>query len=329
MNLEGRRGVGYGLAAYLLWGIFPLYFRLLERSGPIEVVAHRVFWSLVLCLIVVGATRGFPQLRRTLTTPRQVGLLAAAAALVTTNWGVYIYAVNSGHVVEASLGYFINPLVTVLLGVVILRERLRVLQWVAVGVGAVAVLVLAVDYGRPPAIALSLAASFGLYGLVKKQVGAQVSALTGLTTETVLIGPIAAAVIVWLQASGRGGLTLDAPWHGLLLASTGVITVIPLLLFAASARRVPLATIGLLQYLTPILQLLCGLLVFHERMAASRWAGFGLVWLALVLLTVDSLRGVRQRARAGAAAAAAAAAGAAAETGAPIDPVPACSAPRA
>jgi chloramphenicol-sensitive protein RarD len=200
-------------------------------------------------------------------------------------------------VVEASLGYFINPLVTVLLGVLVLRERLRSLQWAAVGVGTVAVVVLTLDYGRPPWIALTLALSFGLYGLIKNRVGAAVGALASLTTETLVLAPVAAVGLIWFETTGRGHFGANPPWQGLLLASVGVATVVPLLFFAAAARRVPLSTMGLLQYMTPVLQLLCGVVLLGERMAASRWAGFALVWVALVVLTVDSLRTARLRAR--------------------------------
>lgn len=297
MNPEGRRGTAYGLLAYTLWGTFPLFFRLLERSGPVEIVAHRVFWSLMLCLAIVAVTRSRRDVAAALANRRQVTLLATAAALIAVNWGVYIYAVNSGQVVEASLGYFINPLVTVLLGVVLLRERLRPLQWVAVGTGAAAVTVLTVGHGRVPVIALALAASFGLYGLMKKRVGGTVGALAGLTTETLLLGPIAAAVIVWLQVTGRGQFGANLPWQGLLLVSAGVVTVVPLLLFAASTRRIPLSTLGLLQYITPVLQFLCGVVLLGEHMAPARWAGFAVVWLALAILTTDGLLNARRPTR--------------------------------
>lgn len=295
MNSEGRRGSVYGFSAYLLWGLFPLYFRLLDRSGAVEILAHRIFWSLLLCVLVVSVLRTWPQVRTALRSGRRAALLASAAAFIAVNWGVYVHTVNSGQVIEASLGYFINPLVTVLLGVVVLRERLRRLQWVAVGVGATAVTVLTLDYGRPPYLALTLAGSFGMYGLLKKRVGSTVGALTGLTTETMLLGPIALAVILTLQAGGDGHFTDDAPWQGLLLTSAGAVTLAPLLLFAAAARRVPLSTLGLLQYLTPVLQLLCGVVLLGEHMPPSRWIGFGLVWSALALLTADSLRAVRRR----------------------------------
>jgi chloramphenicol-sensitive protein RarD len=294
MNSESR-GALYGIGAYGLWGIFPLYFRLLERSGALEVVVHRVLWSLLVCLAVVAAVRGWAELRATLAVPHRVVTLGIGAVLLAVNWGVYVYAVNSGQVVEASLGYYINPLVTVLLGVVVLRERLRPWQWAAVGVGAAAVAVLTWAYGRPPLIALTLALSFGLYGLIKNRVGADVGALTSLTTETLTLAVPAAGLLVWLEVTGQGHFTQDPPWQGLLLASVGVATVVPLLFFAAAARRVPLSTIGLLQYLTPTLQLLSGVLLLGEHMVPARWAGFGLVWVALVVLTLDTLRNASRR----------------------------------
>jgi chloramphenicol-sensitive protein RarD len=294
MNSQ-TRGVLYGVGAYGLWGVFPLYFRLLERSSALEVVAHRVLWSLAVCLGVVASTRGWRDLGATLAIPRRVLALGVGAVLLAVNWGVYIYAVNSGQVLEASLGYYINPLITVLLGVLVLHERLRAWQWGAVGLGALAVAVLTVAYGRPPLIALTLAVSFGLYGLIKNRIGAGVGAVTSLTTETVVLAPPAAIVLALLEASGHGHFTQNPPWQGLLLASLGLATVVPLLFFAASARRVPLSTLGLLQYLTPTLQLLCGVLLLGERMPAERWVGFGLVWVALVVLTADTVRSASRR----------------------------------
>lgn len=263
-----------------------------------EIVLHRVLWSLVVCLVVVALTGALADLRTALRTRRTVLLLGAAALLIAVNWGVYVYAVNSGHVVEASLGYFITPLVTVMLGVIVLRERLSRGQWTAVGIGAFAVAVLTAAYGRPPWIALVLACSFGTYGLLKNRVGGQVGALAGLATETLLLAPAAAAVLAWIELSGRGTFGVNPPWQALLLASVGVITVVPLGLFAAAARRVPLTTLGLLQYITPVLQLLCGVLLLGEHMPAARWIGFCLVWLALGVLTVDSLRTSRRARRA-------------------------------
>jgi chloramphenicol-sensitive protein RarD len=297
MNSEGRRGIAFGFGAYLLWGIFPLYFRLLDRSGAFEILLHRVLWSLLLCLVLIAIGRSWTQLRAVLRSGRQTTFLGAAALAVALNWGVYIYAVNSGQVIEASLGYFINPLVTVALGVLVLRERLRVAQWVAVGVGVLAVLVLTVDYGHVPVIALTLAGSFGMYGLLKNRVGSDVGAVAGLTTETLVLAPIAAIALAVLSVNGDSTFAENPPWQAVLLISTGLITVGPLLLFASAARRVPLTTIGLLQYLTPVLQLLCGVLLLDEHMPLSRWAGFALVWSALAILTVDSLRTARKNYR--------------------------------
>ena len=295
---EVRRGTIFGGLAYLLWGVFPLYFHALLPAGSIEILVHRVVWSLLVCVVVVAVLRDTAWVRPLLAAPRRLLRLGVAAAFIATNWGVYIYGVNSGQVVEASLGYFINPLVTVLLGVVLLRERLRRLQWAAVGLGAVAVVVLTVDYGHVPVIALLLAGSFATYGLMKKRIGVDLGALGSLTAETALLFPFAVAALVWLEVTGRGTMTEQPPWHGLLLASTGIATAIPLLMFAAAARRVPLTTIGLLQFTTPVLQLLCGVLLLGERVPPSRWIGFSIVWLALGVLTLDQVRAARARGRA-------------------------------
>jgi chloramphenicol-sensitive protein RarD len=295
---EVARGTLQGAGAYALWGVFPLYFHLLLPAGAVEVVVHRVVWSLLVCLLAVALLRDTGWVRPLLRAPRSMLTLAIAAAVIALNWGVYVYAVNSGHVVEAALGYFINPLVTVLAGVVLLNERLRRLQWAAVGLGLVAVVVLTVDYGRPPWIALVLAVSFATYGLMKNKVGVGLGALASLTSETLLLAPFALAALVWLELAGHGTFATEAPGHALLLVSTGVATAGPLLLFAAAARRVPLTTIGLLQFMTPVLQLLCGVVLLGERVPPSRWVGFGVVWLALVLLSWDSLRTARRRSRA-------------------------------
>lgn len=287
-----RRGVLYGVAAYVIWGAFPLYFRLLKASGAVEIVLHRVVWSLVVCVVLTLVTKGvWPRLRE----PRKLLLPGAAAFVLALNWGTYIYGVNSGQVVETSLGYFINPIVTVFLGVVVLRERLRPLQWGALGIGTIAVAVLTWDYGRPPWIALTLAVSFGFYGLVKNRVGVSTGAVTGMTTETIVLAPLALAAMAWFQTSGESTFLLDAPRQALLLASTGIATVIPLLLFASSARRIPLSTLGLLQYLAPVLQLLAGITFLGEELHGVRLLGFVIVWSALVLLTVDSARHAQHR----------------------------------
>ncbi|ROP43256.1 EamA family transporter RarD [Pseudokineococcus lusitanus] len=291
-----RRGTLMGVAAYTLWGSFPLYFSALAPAGALEVLVHRVLWALLLCLVVLVALRGLGDLRRLLSDRSRLGWLALASVTIAVNWGVYIYGVQQGMVVEASLGYFANPVVTVLLGVLLLGERLRPAQWAAVGLGALAVLVVSVDEGRLPWIALTLAVSFGLYGLAKNRVGRGTTALVSLTGETLVLALPALAALVVLEAAGRGTFTTDGPVHTALLVSAGLVTMAPLLLFGAAARRVPLSTIGLLQYLTPVLQLLLGVLVLGETVAPTRWVGFGLIWLALVLLTVDTLRSARRQA---------------------------------
>ncbi|MFD8561569.1 EamA family transporter RarD [Streptosporangium canum] len=288
---ESRRGALYGIAAYTMWGLFPLYWPLLKPAGALEILAHRIAWSLVAVVAILAVRRHWSWFRELMRTPKKVGLLALAAAIVTVNWGVYIYAVNTGHVVESALGYFINPLVSVLFGVFLLKERLRPWQWGAVGLGTLAVVVLTLDYGRLPWIALVLAVSFGTYGLVKKI--AQVSAAESLTIETLVLLLPALGYLVYLQ--GQGGATFGSlgAGHALLLAGGGVITAIPLLCFTSAAIRIPLTTIGLLQYIAPVLQFLVGVFVVHEVMPPSRWAGFAIVWLALSVFTWDSLRAAR------------------------------------
>jgi len=285
---ERRAGVAAGLGAYLLWGVFPLYFPLLEPAGGLEIVAHRVAWSLLFIALLLSVRRGWSQVRSTVADRRALLVLAAAAVLIAVNWLVYVYAVNSGHVVEASLGYFINPLVSVLLGVVVFRERLRRLQWVAVAIAVVAVLVLTVDYGHPPWISLALATSFGLYGLMKKLV--RVEAAPGLFVETAVVFLPALLVIGLLESDGEAAFAHAGVGHALLLVSSGLATAVPLLLFAAATRRVPLSTVGLLQYVTPLIQLSIGVFVYDEPMPPARLAGFAIVWLALTVFTVDSLR---------------------------------------
>jgi chloramphenicol-sensitive protein RarD len=292
---ERRAGVASGLAAYGLWGLFPLYFPLLEPAGGVEIVAHRVVWSLVFVAVLLTVMRAWPQVRATVIDRRSLLVLFGAAVLIAVNWLVFVYAVNSGHVVETSLGYFINPLVSVLLGVVVFAERLRRLQWVAVGIAAVAVAVLTVDYGRPPWIALALAVTFGLYGLMKKLV--RVAAAPGLFVETALVVVPAVVVLAVLQARGEATAGTAGTGHLLLLLSSGVATAVPLLLFAGATRRIPLSTVGLLQYVTPLMQLAIGVFVYQEPMPPARLAGFVIVWVALAVFTVDSLRNARAGAR--------------------------------
>jgi len=291
---DTRRGLIYGASAYLLWGVFPLYFPLLEPAGTLEILAHRMTWSLVVIVIILRFTRGFGRVRTVLADRRQLSLLVAAAIVVTVNWGTYIYGVNSAHVVETSLGYFINPLFTILLGVFALGERLRSMQWIAVGIGTLAVLVIAVDYGRPPWIALILATCFGLYGYFKKR--AAVGAVESMAIETgaMFLPALIALGVIALQ----GDLVFGTHGGGnaLLLAGTGLVTAVPLLLFAAGTRRLPLSVIGLLQYLAPVLQFSVGVGIRHEPLPTAELVGFALVWVALIVLTVDGLRAQRRSA---------------------------------
>ena len=291
----GRRGVVYGFFAYLAWGLFPIYFHALAPATAFEILAHRIVWTLLLCLVVLAVMRDVRWVRPLLRRRRFLAGIGIAAALIAINWVVYVAAVAAGNVTEAALGYFLNPIVTVGLGVVVLGERLRVLQWIAVGLGLAAAVYLSVAGGRVPWVAVTLAVSFALYGLSKKRLGETLPALHGLTVETVLLTPVAAGLLVWLGVTGAQTFTTAAPLHPLLLVLSGVVTAVPLLLFAAAARRVPLVTIGLLQFVTPVMQLLCGVVLLGERMSPQRWAGFGLVWVALAVLSVDSAVSARRR----------------------------------
>ena len=292
---DDRRGTAYGVACYLIWGLFPLFWPLLEPAGAVEILAHRVVWSLVFVLGVLAVQRNWSWLRPLLSDRASLTRLGLAAVLIAGNWCLYIWGVNNNHVVETSLGYFIMPVVTVLVGVLVLQERLRRLQWAAIGLGAFAVVVLAVDYGRPPWIALGLALSFSAYALLKKQVGPRVGAVQSMTVETALLFLPALAWLLLLEVGNDGQLGHSGVGPALLLASAGVATAVPLLFFAAAARRVPLSVLGMLQYLSPVLQFLVGVLLYDEPMPASRLVGFGLVWAALALLTFDGLRSYGRR----------------------------------
>ncbi|MFF3252265.1 EamA family transporter RarD [Actinacidiphila glaucinigra] len=289
---EQRAGLLYGFAAYGLWGLFPLYWPLLEPSGAGEILAHRMVWSLAVVSVVLLVMRRWAWVPELLRQPRRLGLLAVAAAVISVNWGLYIWGVNSGHVVETSLGYFINPLVTIALGVLVLHERLRPAQWAAVGVGAAAVLVLTLGYGRLPWIALTLACSFATYGFIKKKVG--MGGLESLAAETAIQFLPALGYLIFLGTRGETTFASHGAGHASLLAACGVVTAVPLVCFGAAAIRIPLSMLGLLQYLAPVFQFGLGLLWFHEEMPAERWAGFALVWLALALLTWDALRTARR-----------------------------------
>jgi len=275
-----------------MWGFFPLYWPLLAPAGAVEILAHRIVWSMLLMLAFVLVLRRGARLRATVADRRTRRFLVAAAFLVTVNWGVYIYGVTSNHVVETSLGYFTNPLVSVLIGVLVLGERLRRTQWVAMAIAALAVLVLSVGYGRPPWIALALAVSFGCYGLAKKK--ADAGAVESLIIETMVVAPLALGFLGYLTLQGRSTFATEGPGHVLLLLGTAVITVIPLLCFGGAATRIPLSTLGLLQYIAPTVQFALGLVVFDEPMSVIRWTGFAMIWLALAIFTVESLEHRRQ-----------------------------------
>jgi chloramphenicol-sensitive protein RarD len=295
---EHRAGIVYGLSAYLLWGLFPLFFPLLKPAAPVEILAQRIVWSLLAVAIVLLVGRSWRSLLAVLRDRRRASMLAIAAVLIALNWGVFIYAVNSDHVIEGSLGYFITPLVSAAFGVFFFRERLRSRQLLALGLGACAVAVLTIDYGRLPWIAVTLALSFATYGLIKKVV--DVGAAESLAVETLVLLAPALAYLTWLEASGHGTFTHEGVGHALLIAAVGPVTAVPLLLFAGAVTRVPLSVVGLMQYITPTMQFLIGVAIAGEHMPASRWIGFGLVWIALAVLTFDALHAA-QRSRASAA----------------------------
>jgi chloramphenicol-sensitive protein RarD len=288
-----RRGTLYGVAAYGLWGLFPLYWPLLEPAGAVEILAHRIVWSLVVVVALLALGGRVAALRR--LGRRAYVLLSLAAVVITVNWGTYIWGVNNEHVVETSLGYFVNPLVTVLMGVVVLHERLRPAQWGAVALATVAVVVLTLDYGRPPWIALALAFSFATYGLLKKKAG--VGAAESLAVETGVLVLPAAAFLVWLSSRGAGTFGTEGLGHAVLLAGAGLVTAIPLLFFSAAATRVPLTTLGLLQYLAPTFQFAIGVFLYGEPLPPVRLVGFVLVWAALAVFTVEALEHRRRQIR--------------------------------
>jgi chloramphenicol-sensitive protein RarD len=271
-----------------MWGVFPLYWTLLEPAGAVEILAHRVAWSLVVMVALTLLLRRTAQLRAIFRSPRLLALLTVASIVIGFNWGGFIWGVNHHRVVEVSLGYFINPLVTVLLGVVVLGERLRPAQWTAIGLAGLAVLGLTLDYGHPPWIAFLVAGSFGTYGLAKKK--ANVEAVESLTFETLVLTPVAVGYLVWLSSEGSSTFASEGLDHALLLASTGLVTAVPLICFGAAAIRVSMTTIGLLQYLAPTIQFALGILFFHEEMTTAKWVGFILVWLALAIFTAEALR---------------------------------------
>jgi len=282
-----QTGILSAALAFLCWGLFPLYFHAIDEVPPLQILAHRMIWSLLFLLIVLAVRRQWDWLRLA-RQPRVLGMFVASACLLSVNWLIYIWAVNNGHVIESSLGYFINPLVNIMFGYLLLKERLRRPQWLAIAVAALGVAWLTWQAGTIPWIALSLAASFGGYGLMRKI--APLGALEGLSFETMVLFPLAAAYAAWLTAHGQNAF-INTPSNTtrLLLMAAGPVTAIPLLLFAGAARRIPLSVLGLLQYVTPTMQFVLGVWLFHESFTAERLVGFALIWIALVLFALEGL----------------------------------------
>jgi chloramphenicol-sensitive protein RarD len=294
-TVRSARGLAAAATAFTIWGLFPVYLHPLREVAAIQVIAHRVTWS---CLFIFAwlALRGeLGRVSATLGRPALLAPLALTALLISCNWLVYVWSVTHGHIVESSLGYYINPLVNVLLGILVLRERLNALQWLAVSLAGLAVAYLTVLAGRPPWIAFALALTFSLYGLVRKVIS--VDALPGLATETLILLPLAAAYLAWCQADGSGALTGHGRWMTALLVGSGLVTAVPLFLFAYGARALPYSTVGILQYIGPSLQLVCGVLFFHESFGPAVAAGFALLWLGLLIYAADGVWRARASAR--------------------------------
>lgn len=288
-----NKGIWYALGAYVLWGLLPVYWKWLHNVPALQVISHRIFWSCLTLTVVIALTRQWPAFRAALRRPRVLGIYLVAALLIGVNWLVYIWAVIAGFIVETSLGYFINPLVSVLLGVVFLRERLRAWQWVPIGLATAGVLYLTFSYGSPPWIALVLASSFGVYGLVKKT--APLGSLFGLTLETALLLAPAVVYLLVMEATGQGAFFTAGPLEVLLLAGAGLVTTVPLLLFASAAQRIPLSVVGILHYLAPTMQFLIGVFIYGEPFSPHQFVGFALVWVGLIIFGVES--GLAYRAR--------------------------------
>lgn len=292
-----RSGLGFGLACYTIWGVLPLFFELLDYASPLEIVAHRALWSLLLCVLILCLRGELGQVVAVFRQPRQLAGLAMAAALIAGNWLAYVYAANHREVLQASLGYFVNPVLTVLLGVIVLHETLRPTQWIAMGLALIAVIIITVGYGHLPWLAVALAGTFGLYSLAKSFAGRHTGAVASLTVETLLLAPLALAVLARLGARGDTHFTSHGINGTLLLLATGIVTTTPLTLFAAATRRLPLSVVGMLQYIAPSLQFLIAVWINHEAMPPSRWVGFAIIWVALIVLSSDAMhRNRRQRA---------------------------------
>lgn len=281
-----NKGILKGLMTYILWGFFPIYWKFLHPVPAVQVIGHRISWSFVLLILIILVTRQWSDFRSTALKPKVLGIYSIAAVLLTVNWLVYVWGVNAGFIVETSLGYFINPLLSVLLGVLFLRERLRPMQWIPVGIASIGVIYLTAVYGRLPWIALSLAFSFGFYGLVKKL--APLGSLYGLTLETGIVFPIALIYLLVVEFTGTGAFLHDSAPISLLLIGAGAVTTIPLLMFASAAKEIPLSLLGLLQYVAPTLQFMIGVFIYKEPFDQSHLIGFGIVWLALIIFWVEN-----------------------------------------
>ena len=282
-------GLTFGAGAYLIWGSFPLLIQLSKFASPFETVVWRVVFGFLFAALLVTITKTWGQIVALVKTPKKLVWVAVAAIFIFINWQVYVVAVVTGNVIETSLGYFINPLITVMFAVFLLKEKLRRMQWLALGVGLIAVLVLTVDYGRPPWIAIILALSFGTYSLAKNRVGRNIGALQSFTIESATVLPIAIIQLIVVASLGPV-MILSGPMEAAVLIGFGIMTAVPLILFGAAASRIPLSMIGFIQYLTPVLQFSVGYFILGEEMPPVRWIGFGLVWVSLVILTSDAIR---------------------------------------
>lgn len=288
-----RKGILYATTCYTAWGLFPIYFKAINEIPPMEILFHRMVWALLFLVLVLAWRKQWSWIPELLKKPKLIAGFASSAILLSTNWFIYIWAVNNGHIIDASLGYFITPLVNVLLGYVFLHERMRPIQWWAVSLAASGVVWFTLQTGHPPWIGLSLAASFGAYGLLRKT--AALGPLEGLSLETFLLFPFALAYLTFLAANGQSAFLHSTTTTQLLLLAAGPITAIPLLLFAAGARRIPLATLGLLQYISPSIQLLLGVWLYHEPFSLERLIGFATIWTGLIIYSAEGLRNVMMK----------------------------------
>lgn len=284
-----RDGLILGIGGYLFWGSMPLIFAAAAPAGAFEILAHRIIWCLVFCTLLLVFARGLGRTWKLARNPKIFGTLAAASVFVGLNWLVFILGVQAGRVTEVALGYYINPLITVALGIIFLRERLRPLQWTAMGLGLISVLVITISEGIVPWLGLAVAISFGLYGLVKSKVGSRVGALEGLTIESFILTLPSIVILVLVEVNGLGTFTTEGTWHAVLLLLMGPITAIPLLLFSAATRRIPLSWVGMMQYITPTMQFLTALLIFGEHMSRGQWWGFIIIWVTVALIGADSI----------------------------------------